>query len=109
MDKPPVRLEIRSGNGASYLQEEDEWPIARTVYPRWFFDATPSDWQGEAYRDDFLRLSLSPPTTDSQADYSAEIPLKQPSNSCRRRLVCDASSRYELTARQVQDNKRNSS
>jgi predicted acyl esterase len=76
MDKPPVRLEIRSGNGASYLQEEMEWPIARTTYPQWFFDATPSDWGGDAYRKDFLRLSLTPPSTAQQAAYSAEIPLE---------------------------------
>ncbi len=44
MDKPPVRLEIRSGNGASYLQEENEWPIARTTYPRWFFEI-PLEWR----------------------------------------------------------------
>src|SRR5207253_4705705 len=76
MDKPPVRLEIRSGNGASYLQEENEWPIARTTYSRWFFDATPSDWKGDEYRKDFLRLSPTPPTAERQADYSAEIPLE---------------------------------
>ena len=74
MDTPPVRLEIRSGNGASYLQEEQEWPIARTTYPRWYFDASPSDWQGDAYRTDFLRLLPTPPATDAQARYSAEIP-----------------------------------
>lgn len=76
MDKPPVRLEIRSGNGASYLQEENEWPIARTTYPKWFFDATPSDWEGDDHRNDFLRLSPTPPTVEHQVDYSAEIPLE---------------------------------
>lgn len=76
MDEAPVRLEIRSGNGASYIQEENEWPIARTTYPRWFFDTTPSDWPGDEYRDDFLRLSVTPPTVDGDANYSAEIPLE---------------------------------
>lgn len=76
MDKPPVRLEIRSGNGASYLQEENEWPVARTTYPRWFFDATPVDWKRDPYRTDFLRLSRTPPATACQAEYSAEIPLE---------------------------------
>ena len=75
MDKPPIRLEIRSGNGASYLQEENEWPIARTTYPKWFFDTTPADWTGDEHRQDFRRLSLTPPTAAAQADYSAEIPL----------------------------------
>ncbi|GAB3109554.1 CocE/NonD family hydrolase [Aestuariicella hydrocarbonica] len=76
MDEPPVRLEIRSGNGASYIQEENEWPIARTTYPKWFFDANPTDWKGDEYRDDFLRLSVTHPSSDGQADYSAEIPLE---------------------------------
>jgi uncharacterized protein len=76
MKKAPVRLEIRSGNGASFVQEENEWPIARTTYPRWFFDATPSEWGGDEYRRDFLRLSPTPPTADRKADYSAEIPLE---------------------------------
>lgn len=76
MEKPPVRLEIRSGNGASYIQEENEWPIARTTYPQWFFDATPSDWRGDEYRNDFLRLSLTPPTDERKVDYCAEIPLE---------------------------------
>jgi putative CocE/NonD family hydrolase len=75
MDRPPVRLEIRSGNGASYVQEEHEWPIARTTYPRWYFDARPADWPGDAHRSDFLQLASTPPTSASQADYSAEIPL----------------------------------
>ena len=76
MDKPPVRLEIRSGNGASYIQEEQEWPIARTTYPRWFFDAMPSDWKGDAYRSDCLRLTTMAPTADRRAEYSAEIPME---------------------------------
>ncbi|WPN44616.1 CocE/NonD family hydrolase [Pseudomonas sp. P8_241] len=76
MDTPPVRLEIRSGNGASWIQEENEWPIAGTQYPQWFFDASLSDWQGDEHRDDFLRLSLTPPRVDAQADYSAEIALE---------------------------------
>ena len=75
MDKPPVRLEIRSGNGASYVQEEHEWPIARTTYPQWFFDATASDWHRDEHRNDFLRLSATPPTAARQVDYSAEIPF----------------------------------
>jgi uncharacterized protein len=75
MDKPPVRLEIRAGNGSSYLQEENEWPVARTNYVKWYFDATPADWNGDAWRNDFLRLSLTQPDVERHADYSAEIPL----------------------------------
>ena len=76
MDKPPVRLEIRSGRGSSYLLEEEEWPIARTIYPKWFFDATPLDWKGDAYRQDFLRLTSTPPDIERNSSYSADIPVE---------------------------------
>ena len=48
MDQPPVRLEIRTGRGASYVQEEHEWPVARTEYVRWYLDASPADREGPA-------------------------------------------------------------
>jgi uncharacterized protein len=76
MDEPPVRLEIRSGNGCSYLQEEHEWPIARTNYVKWYLDALPSDWDGDEWRHDFQRLSTSEPDSERQTEYSAEIPLE---------------------------------
>jgi predicted acyl esterase len=76
MDKPPVRLEIRTGKGAHYLQEEEEWPVARTNYVKWHLDATRSDWQGDEHRHDFLRLSRTEATAERQASYSAEIPLE---------------------------------
>lgn len=78
MDEPPVRLQIRTGDGTSYLQEEQEWPIARTEYPRWYFDATPSDWSGDAWRSDFLRLTTSAPSDTREAGYSAQIQLAPP-------------------------------
>jgi len=74
MQKPAVRLDIRTGNGAGYVQEEHEWPIARTKYPKWYLDATPSDWAADDYRDVFLKLSSSAPTEAREAIYSAEIP-----------------------------------
>ncbi|RFA13226.1 hydrolase [Subtercola boreus] len=75
MDTPPIRLEIRTGDGTSYLQEENEWPIARTEYPKWYFDARPSDWIGFGMRPDFLRLSTTVPGESAQASYSAQIQL----------------------------------
>jgi predicted acyl esterase len=75
MDTPPVRLEIRTGDGTSYLQEENEWPIARTVYTKWYLDAQSSGWVGGGVRDDFLRLSTTPPAHDAAASYSAQIKL----------------------------------
>ena len=74
MQRPPVRLDIRTGDGSSYLLEADEWPIARTNYVKWYLDATPSDWVGDEWRHDFLRLSRAEPVEEHRADYSAEIP-----------------------------------
>ncbi len=76
MARPPVQLEIRAGNGCSYLQEEQEWPVARTRYQRWHFDAIPSDWPGDERRKDFLRLSTTASVKSAQATYSAEVPVE---------------------------------
>ena len=74
MAKPGVRLDIRTGNGAGYVQEEHEWPVARTTYPRWHLDATPSPWPGDEHRQDFLTLASTRPTGAATASYSAEVP-----------------------------------
>ena len=76
MARPPVRLEMRAGNGCSYLQEENEWPIARTNYVKWYLDASPSDWNADAWRSDFYRLSRSEPSAERRAEYSADVPLE---------------------------------
>ncbi len=74
MDKPPVQLEIRAGYGSSYMQYEQEWPIARTEYRKYYLDLAPSDWQGDAYRNDLGRLLRAEPDSAQQVSYSAEIP-----------------------------------
>ena len=33
-DEKPVNLMIRTGNGGYYVQRENEWPIARTMYKK---------------------------------------------------------------------------
>ena len=76
MDRPPVRLDIRAGAGCSYVLEEHEWPVARTNYVKWYLDASPADWNGDKWRNDFYRLSRAEPDTNRQAQYSAEIPLE---------------------------------
>ncbi|MFB6551218.1 CocE/NonD family hydrolase [Streptomyces sp. NPDC056405] len=73
MDKPPVRLEIRTGRGASYLQEEQEWPIARTEYVKWYLDARPSDLEGGLPCDNVLSLGRAVPDAERSVDYSAEV------------------------------------
>ena len=78
MDQPPVRLEVRTGNGASFVLHENEWPVARTRYTRWYLDASPAPWAGTSRRADFLRLLTSEPTVASEARYSAEVALLPP-------------------------------
>lgn len=78
MDTPPVRVQVRTGNGAHYVLEETEWPIARTDYRRWYLDATPSDWPGDGRRDDFLRISTEPPAAESSASYDAHLDRGRP-------------------------------
>lgn len=75
MDTPPVRLEIRAGRGASYLLEEQEWPIARTEYTRWYLDASPAQPQSE---DGVLSLSRDVPASEQSVTYSAEVDLTAP-------------------------------
>lgn len=78
MDTPPVRLEVRAGNGASFVLDENEWPVARTVYTRWYLDATPADWPGNGIRSDFLQLVTSQPSVEQTGSYSAEVALLPP-------------------------------
>ena len=75
MDRPPIRLEIRTGRGASYVQEEQEWPIARTEYVRWHLDAAPCAWTGEVSCDNVLCLSHSKPDAERSVTYPAEVDL----------------------------------
>ncbi len=76
MQKAPVRLDIRGGDGCSYLLEANAWPIAETTYVKWFLDAAPSDWAGDGRRSDFLRLSSMEADQANCAGYSAEIPVE---------------------------------
>ncbi|WP_203218444.1 CocE/NonD family hydrolase [Streptomyces sp. So13.3] len=78
MDRPPVRLEIRTGRGCSYLQEEQEWPVARTQYVRWYLDATPLGSNVGLPCDNVLRLARTPPEDDRFVEYSAEVDLNAP-------------------------------
>jgi predicted acyl esterase len=78
MDGLPVRVQVRTGNGAHYVSEETEWPIARTTYRRWYLDATPSDWPGDGQRGDFLRVREDIPTTGASASYDAHLDRGRP-------------------------------
>jgi uncharacterized protein len=78
MERPPVRLEIRTGRGASYLQEEREWPIARTEYQKWYLDAAPAPWSGEIRCDHVLGLTREVPAAPRSVTYGAEVDLSAP-------------------------------
>jgi putative CocE/NonD family hydrolase len=78
MAKPPVRLEIRTGRGGSYVQEEREWPIARTEYVRWYLDASPCDWDGQVRSDNVLRLARTVPAAERSVTYPAQVDLTAP-------------------------------
>ncbi|HEY0938275.1 MAG TPA: CocE/NonD family hydrolase [Trebonia sp.] len=73
MDQPPVRLEIRTGRGASYVLQEHEWPVARTDYVRWYLDAAPADWDAGPGCDNLLRLTREVPGTERSVTYSAQV------------------------------------
>ena len=79
MSEAPVRIQVRSGNGAHFVLKEQEWPIARTSYRRWYFDARPSEWQKDGRRTDMLRISEAVPSESSSAEYQAHFNLGTPS------------------------------
>ena len=78
MDGPPVRVQVRTGNGGHFVLEENEWPLARTTYPRWYLDATASDWTGDPRRGDFRKISTSVPGTAASAGYDAALDRGHP-------------------------------
>jgi hypothetical protein len=78
MDGAPIRVQVRTGDGGHYVSEENEWPIARTEYKRWYLDATPSDWSGDGKRSDFGRITDSLPTIEASASYDAHLELGMP-------------------------------
>ena len=77
-DEPPVRVQLRTGDGGYRLLEEREWPIARTSYRRWYLDAALSDWQGDGRRSDLMRITGTPPAAAGSASYAAQVELGQP-------------------------------
>ena len=78
MDGAPVRVQVRTGNGGHYIAEEEEWPIARTKYRRWYLDASPSHWAGDGRRTDFLRVGEHVPAAETSASYDAHLDRGRP-------------------------------
>jgi predicted acyl esterase len=77
MDRPPVRLEIRTGRGASYVLQENEWPIARTEYVKWYLDASSSDQEAHLPCDNVLRLASTVPDDERSVTYSAKVDVTE--------------------------------
>jgi uncharacterized protein len=75
MDGPPVRVQVRTGNGGHYVLEDTDWPLPRTEYRRWYLDASPSDWPGDGRRSDFLRISDNVPAAEAAAPYDAQLDI----------------------------------
>lgn len=78
MDEAPVRVQVRTGHGAHFVLNENEWPIARTEYRRWYLDARPSDWQGDGSRKHLLRIGEKLPEAQGSAEYDAHLNLGTP-------------------------------
>ena len=76
--EPPVRIQLRTGNGGYTLLQESEWPVARTQYRCWYLDARLSEWQGDGRRTDLMRIVQQPPAEGAAAHYSAEVALGTP-------------------------------
>jgi predicted acyl esterase len=79
MDEAPVRVQVRTGNGAHFVLHEQEWPIARTSYRRWYLDARPSDWQNDGRRNDIMRITEAVPEQSASTQYDAHFDLGTPS------------------------------
>ena len=73
MNGPKVRLTIRTGDGGWYWQNENEYPIARTEYRKYYLDAVPSSWAGDGKRSDFMKLSTTEPAAKASKSYSADV------------------------------------
>ena len=78
MDDPPVRIQVRTGNAAYFELRENTWPIGRTRYTRLYLDASPSAWNGDGFRRDFLRISHTPPLVERSVRYDAHLELGKP-------------------------------
>jgi len=73
MAQPPVSIMVRTGWRGYYWQYENEWPIARTQYTKYYLDATPSTWAGDGKRNDFMKLLTTVPVKEASKTYSADV------------------------------------
>jgi len=69
MDEPPVKLCIRSSVRECEWRFEDEWPLARTQYTRYYLSGASAGVVDDAVHD--LRLTTAKPQAEEQLTYSA--------------------------------------
>jgi len=68
MNEPPVKLAIRKGHDAIEWRHENEWPLARTQWTKFYFDLSESPPPGQPQTG---ILSQENPTAESSCTYSA--------------------------------------
>ncbi len=75
MSQPPVKMTVRTGWGGFFYQHENEWPIARTRYTKYYLNAMPSSWEGDKKKHNIMKLSTTVPAKEKKTIYSAEVNL----------------------------------
>jgi predicted acyl esterase len=68
MDEPPVKLAIRYGNDKVVWRNENEWPLARTNWTKWYIDVTSTAAQQGPYTGN---ISVQNPTNEAACTYAA--------------------------------------
>jgi uncharacterized protein len=77
MKQPAVQVQILTGHSGYYWLNENEWPIARTQYIKFYLDAAPSEWS-DGQRSDLMKLSKTAPTKELFKSYSGETKSEDP-------------------------------
>jgi predicted acyl esterase len=68
MDEPPVKLAIRKGNDVLEWRHENEWPLKRTQWTKFYFDLSSSPPQGKPQTG---VLAKDNPKSESASTYPA--------------------------------------
>ncbi|MDH4255733.1 MAG: CocE/NonD family hydrolase [Gammaproteobacteria bacterium] len=69
MDEPPVKLCVRESLDKCSWRFENEWPLERTQYTKYYLTSESANAVGDALHD--LRLAQDPPAKDGAITYSA--------------------------------------
>jgi uncharacterized protein len=68
MDEPPVKLAIRKGNDLLEWRHENEWPLKRTQWTRFYFDLSQQQAQGKPQTGTLVREN---PQAENSCTYPA--------------------------------------